>query len=163
MSMEARMSLSTVSHSRVFILRMRSLGQNRPLSTEHRICGRVNCPPRITPWTRIRHSRLSCNALRLIVIKDAHWLWRSAQQRVVAQDMHASIPTPTNVLILILLFFECGHYFPELYIIEYVSFESLQAWLSTYYGWVECSTKYHILKSVLYFKHFYQDYKKWYM
>ena len=33
--MEARMSLSNV-----FILRMRSLGQNRPLSTEHRICGR---------------------------------------------------------------------------------------------------------------------------
>ena len=27
----------------VFILRMRSLGQNRPLSMEHRICGRVNC------------------------------------------------------------------------------------------------------------------------
>ena len=26
----------------VFILRMRNLGQNRPLSTEHRICGRVN-------------------------------------------------------------------------------------------------------------------------
>ena len=31
-----------MSLSNVFILRMRSLGQNRPLSTEHRICGRVN-------------------------------------------------------------------------------------------------------------------------
>ena len=31
------------SVTRLFILRMHSLGQNRPLSTGHRICGRVNC------------------------------------------------------------------------------------------------------------------------
>ena len=40
MSIEARMSLSNI-----FILRMRSLGQNRPLSTEHHICGRGNSEP----------------------------------------------------------------------------------------------------------------------
>ena len=28
--------------TRVFIMRMHSLGQNRPLLTEHHICGRVN-------------------------------------------------------------------------------------------------------------------------
>ena len=39
----------------VFILRIRSLVQNRPLSTEHRICGRVNCPKHISNRYSTKH------------------------------------------------------------------------------------------------------------